>query len=226
MCDLESERCLSSSSTLPISSKKLPCCSQLLEMILIDWKKIFNSETHVQYFLFYGTLLGAIRNESIIRGTLDVDVVIRPSTLEYLTSERSKKMLWKHGYLIFEVSLFISVYFSSLFLFMFVCFLKKENEMGRVCFARHIRNGLLRKWFSNRDFYQNNDDFNFNYIDYHPYMDLYTEHLEKNNHTNKNEAKSVLKFKNGPCEFPSAWIYPLSQVFINGKIKIQTNMNE
>jgi len=86
--------------------------------------------------------------------------------------------------------------------------------MGRVCFARHIRNGILRKWFSNQDFSEKNNFID--YIDHHPYMDLYTEYIDKN-HTNRNEAKSVLTFKNGPCEFSHAWIYPLSEVFINGK---------
>lgn len=93
--------------------------------------------------------------------------------------------------------------------------------MGRVCFARHMRNGLLKKWFFEQYF-----NGSYHYIADHPYMDLYTEITEKpnENSTRKHRSQqSVLTFRNGPCEFAQSWIYPLSEVVINGKKKTWRN---
>jgi len=198
-CDRTSKSCLQRVGKDRNEFKPNMCCNQLLYNLLFDVTDFF-VERNISYFVFYGTLLGGVRNQSIIRGTLDVDLVITPDTVRYLTSANGKRLLWRRGYLIFT-----------------------HMDMARICFATHWNNGILNNlgwWESWKRLLMKKHNLMklSKYQDYFPYMDLYSEN-EVIINTTTHQLKKIdrLEFKNGPCFFPINWIYPLSNVTIGDK---------
>lgn len=51
-----------------------------------------------EYLAMFGTGLGAVRNNTIIPWTEDVDVGITPLALQFLELNSTREELWRHGY--------------------------------------------------------------------------------------------------------------------------------
>jgi hypothetical protein len=55
-----------------------------------------------EYFVVFGTALGAIRDQSIFPHTEDLDVGMTPMALQYLELNATREELWRHGYAVWH----------------------------------------------------------------------------------------------------------------------------
>jgi len=93
----------------------------------------------------FGTLLGAVRNQSIIPWTMDADFVVHGHEFDEMKAVlRSSSLLDRNGYLYFDDP--------------------KYKGLGRVCITKGSRK------FS---FYEENPPKKGKYFDNYPYVDLY-----------------------------------------------------
>ena len=76
------------------------CCAYINKQALLFVDHFFR-EHNLSYAIIYGTLLGAIRNGTIIPWTQDIDIAIFNKS--YLFQESTEKEIYEHGYLLFEV---------------------------------------------------------------------------------------------------------------------------
>lgn len=63
------------------------------------------------YVVVYGTLLGAVRNGTVIPWTKDVDIGLFDKKMIY--SDQIRHELYEQGYILFEVNIFIKTQFFS-----------------------------------------------------------------------------------------------------------------
>ena len=76
------------------------CCASILKNALSFIDTFF--ELHnLSYVIIYGTLLGAVRNNTIIPWTRDIDVAF--FNRSSLFTEEIRQELYRHGYHVFEV---------------------------------------------------------------------------------------------------------------------------
>lgn len=129
------------------SGKSPPCCVHLLRDMLVDVKE-WLSELDYEYWVHYGTLLGAIRDKAIIPWTADVDITMSPKDFFHLLNNKNiKRKMWEKGY---------NYFFEG----------SREERMGRLCFGSNFRDGILSKW--PKPLRKGKKYYNF-----YPYMDIY-----------------------------------------------------
>ena len=97
------EQCayLNCSHSSEFTTDNVSCCASILKNALLFIDTFF--EVHnLSYVIIYGTLLGAVRNNTIIPWTRDIDVGYFNRTLMF--TEEIRQELYRHRYHIFEVS--------------------------------------------------------------------------------------------------------------------------
>lgn len=50
------------------------------------------------YMLVYGTILGAVRSQTILPHTEDLDIALTPLAIQFLALNTTKELLWRYGY--------------------------------------------------------------------------------------------------------------------------------
>ncbi|KDO22310.1 hypothetical protein SPRG_12772 [Saprolegnia parasitica CBS 223.65] len=83
--------------TLFETPQSKPCRSAVLQILLENMLEVID-ELHLPSFVYFGTLLGAWRDEAIIPHTADVDVVL-PS---YTNWTHVQDVMWARGFYVFE----------------------------------------------------------------------------------------------------------------------------
>lgn len=165
-----------------LQGKGAPCCNHLLRDLMLDVGDFLNQH-RFEWFIHYGTLLGAQRNGQIIPWTSDVDIGLNMSDWQIMVNNKTlKREMWDKGY----------NYFAEPF------DTKKPNEgsMGRLCFGNHYKNGILKKW-------PKKQKQTFYYDSFAGYMDIYV--TVPVNSTTVGTPK-------GPCKFQQEWVYPLKNM--------------
>ncbi len=82
---------------LCVPGSSLPCCSEILHAYLVDMNSIL-TEAKIDYFIMWGTLIGAMRDNDIIPWETDIDIVV--NNYDFFLTQRST--LEKHGYIFFN----------------------------------------------------------------------------------------------------------------------------
>jgi phosphorylcholine metabolism protein LicD len=83
------------------TTKNTSCCVYVLKTAL-NFLDTFFQKHNITYVIIYGTLLGAIRNGTVIPWTHDIDIGLFNKRTLYSNEIRDE--LYKHGYHLFEVS--------------------------------------------------------------------------------------------------------------------------
>jgi len=76
------------------------CCAYILKHSLVFLDRFFRHH-NLPYVIIYGTLLGAVRNSSIIPWTRDIDIGVFNKT--YLYTKEIRDELYQHGFHLFYV---------------------------------------------------------------------------------------------------------------------------
>lgn len=76
------------------------CCVSLLKTSLIFVEKFFRKH-NLSFALVYGTLLGAVRNRTIIPWTRDIDVAFFNKS--FLFKKEIREEIYQNGFHVFEV---------------------------------------------------------------------------------------------------------------------------
>jgi hypothetical protein len=91
---------LSCSRSVLCTTKNASCCAYILKKTLYFLDAFFR-EHQIPYVIVFGTLLGAVRNQTIIPWTNDIDIALFDKNVLYSQEIRNK--LKQHGYHLFEV---------------------------------------------------------------------------------------------------------------------------
>ena len=83
------------------TTKNTSCCAYVLKTAL-NFLDTFFRKHNMTYVIVYGTLLGAVRNGTVIPWTKDIDIGLFDKKMLYTNKIRDE--LYKHGYHLFEVS--------------------------------------------------------------------------------------------------------------------------
>jgi hypothetical protein len=85
---------------LPVSQSTVSLSIHSLTWQVLDFLDRFLTANCLQdeYMLVYGTVLGSVRQGSIIPYTEDVDVALTPLAIQFLELNSTKEALWRHGY--------------------------------------------------------------------------------------------------------------------------------
>ncbi|CAF1107295.1 unnamed protein product [Adineta ricciae] len=81
------------------TTRNKTCCAYVLKRSL-DFLDVFFRRHHLPYVIIYGSLLGAVRNRTIIPWTRDIDIGFFNWT--YLRSESIRNELYQHGFYLFH----------------------------------------------------------------------------------------------------------------------------
>src|SRR5690606_21467230 len=101
-----------------------PCCTDVMRWMLEDIDDFFKSY-NISYFLTFGTLLGAIRNQSMIPWTRDIDISIEcQDTIKLNKNVFIAKHIWERGYFFFS-----------------------DGNMERMCLLNYWKNSILAPFF-------------------------------------------------------------------------------
>ncbi len=76
------------------------CCAYILKHSLVFLDTFFRRH-NLSYVIIYGTLLGAVRNSTIIPWTRDIDIGVFNKT--YLFTKEIRDELYQHGFHLFNV---------------------------------------------------------------------------------------------------------------------------
>lgn len=75
------------------------CCAYLNYQMLSFLHDFLAAKClHKEYLVMYGTGLGAVRNQTVIPWTEDLDLGITPLAIQFLELNETRQELWKHGY--------------------------------------------------------------------------------------------------------------------------------
>lgn len=143
------------------------------------------TKTEIQHWFSYGSLLGAIRNDSILPWTADVDISIwKPSINEPSTWQQAfAQFLKKEGLIVWRDLRFPS--------------------MARICYSKQAKKLLpYQTPYSHPNRYKH-------FTDVYPYVDLYFAEP----HPRDSEDKHIWQIP-GPCVFEKTIIFPLKTISI------------
>jgi len=166
-------------------NKTAPCCTHLMRDLLVEIKTILDG-TQKDWFIHYGTLLGAVRTGNIIPWTADVDVAISKEAWEYLQNPDVKRLIWNKGFNYFEDT-------------------DRYGAMGRLCFAKHWHNGILTKWPKVLPTTGKNSAYYDHVVGY---LDMYFITTPRS----PMFQQLYVETSRGPCPFLKEWIWPIGRM--------------
>lgn len=171
----------------PLNDKP-PCVMDILAEMSVALTQALE-QADITYWISYGTLLGAIRENQILRWTLDVDVVI--PTEEYGSMGKkiiSEGVLEAKGYRFF--------------------YDKKYPDIGRACVTEKV-GPRFTKWELPEPDVRN-------YYNHYPYIDIYSTH-EDTVKAREKGPEAPVRVKFGPqCTYNVKTIFPLKKVSLYG----------
>lgn len=78
----------------------LPCCLFAAPCLVVHRFLVSKCLQH-EYVLAHGTALGAVRDQTIIPHTQDLDLAVTPLLIQFLELNSTREELWRHGYAVF-----------------------------------------------------------------------------------------------------------------------------
>ena len=81
------------------STRNTSCCAFInLQMMLFFDQFLTSKGLEGQYTLVYGSVLGAVRNHTVLPHTSDVDFGLSPAAIQFLEQNATREELWRRGY--------------------------------------------------------------------------------------------------------------------------------
>jgi hypothetical protein len=75
------------------------CCAYLNYQMLSFFDDFMTSKClQDEYFIMFGTAIGALRNKTILPHTEDVDFGLTPLAIQFLELNATREEMWRHGY--------------------------------------------------------------------------------------------------------------------------------
>lgn len=82
--------------------RNISCCAYFNNEILRFFDRFMSQKCmDSTYLVVYGTALGAIRDQTILPHTEDLDLGLTPQGLQFLEQNETRAELWQHGYVLY-----------------------------------------------------------------------------------------------------------------------------